>query len=496
MKTRSKIKYLLPLLILMSLVNVKATDLDDCRNLLNFWYVDKPNDPLRLPVLLSQTEIALGLYNGAFWNNDSLVKIKGLVKALYRDPNVSADPGDANLQFYAAQILSILDKPVIIYLYNDMPAKLNSIAQGIYHMSGKPPFYVWPHAINQTISDDYSENWAKCKGESVPARTDGTWAGTMHLGAHHFNLNSHSLQYAKSTFIHELVHTQDYSDGRQHLFIVNGILFRYGMDQSHYDIEAVPNMAMTYKEGIANTFTLLYEGVKANIYFKWFSDNDYLWVEKNNLPSNSGPGNIDECIYALNPSGDVWLYDSINARATAAGERRIIINSDTQQSTTYVFFRVRDLPAKYIIHNEFILAMILSEYVRHISLPRFMDALQSTNNELLRVSASGVANLFTKMCEAGLPLGATLTTVSQSGRNESKKYLLPLAFADYFTSYKSTTQAEFSAIFENMLNPDWITLYWETERQNVRSSVPITTPEWKNLTEIAIALGITQSEPY
>jgi hypothetical protein len=100
------------------------------------------------------------------------------------------------------------------------------------------------------------------------------------------------------------------------------------------------------------------------------------------------------------------------------------------------------------------------------------------------------------MCTAGLSLGQTLVSVSQSGRNEPKKYLLPLAFADYFTSYKSTTKADFSAVFENMLPSGWIDLYWATEKDHVRNAVPITTPEWKDLTDIAITLGITMSEPY
>jgi hypothetical protein len=71
-----------------------------------------------------------------------------------------------------------------------------------------------------------------------------------------------------------------------------------------------------------------------------------------------------------------------------------------------------------------------------------------------------------------------------------------LAFADYFTSYKSTTKADFSAVFENMLPSGWIDLYWATEKDHVRNAVPITTPEWKDLTDIAITLGITMSEPY
>lgn len=488
MKNTHPIKILLALTFLMlhamnSYANA-ASDRTILRDKLKFYYIANPNNTTS--VLLNNTRIFDGTETGAFWTNNNMRRAQALVRALLRDRQ---NGGDTRLQSLAARIIKIINKPVIVYLYDDVAA-LTAMARTNWSMCLDNPSAanpkVWPCANNQSSSDDWDQNIARCMGRPVPARSDDRWAGFMHLGAHHLNANQ--LSWTKGTFIHELVHTQDLSDSRMHLFWVNGSNYRYGLDGTHFTTEAVPNMAMTYKEGIANTITLLYEGNVALQRFNWFSNNSNLWVEINPNPVNTGPGSVHRCLDATTPSNDAWLYNQIIASGIAEQRRNT--------AGTYAAFRIRDLQPKFIVHNEFILALIFSEYARHISLNKFMEALQTSNNNLWRVSASGVAVLFENMCTVGLPVGETLGSVSASGLTGPKNYLLPLAFADYFTAYRATNKNEFKAIFENMLPQGWIDLYWDSARTTVRTAVPITaTPQWGDLTSIAIALGITQSIP-
>lgn len=461
---------------------------------LRFFYFATPNDTTAAPVVLNNNTIHGGTESGAFWRNNNMRRAQALVRALLRD---GQNGGDASLQYLAAKIVKIVDKPVQVFIYDDVAA-LNNAAKtkwGMCSDAQTATFRAWPCANNQSTADDFTQAVHQCLGQTPPARTDGTWGGYMHLGAHHLNANQ--LSWTKGTFIHELVHTQDRSDSRNHLFWVNGSRFRYGLDGNHYSTEAVPNLAMSYKEGIANTITLLYEGNTANQRFNWFSSNGNYHVEINPNPPGTGVGALHRCQVASTPSPDAWLYNQMVAAGNTETRRiNVVTNATTGATTTYAEFRIRDVQPKFIAHNEFILALIFSEYARHISLETFMRALRTSNDQLFRVSASGIAILFENMCAAGLPSGVSLDQLSRMSVAGPQKYLLPLAYADYFTAYRSTNKNQFKEIFENMLPQGWIDLYWDTARTRVRTAVPMrATPQWGDLTSIAIALGINQSVP-
>lgn len=454
-----------------------------------FIYVANPNN--NNSIILNNDQIYNGNETGSFWTNNNMVRGQALVRAILRD---NGNGGDQSLQYLAAKIVKIIDKPVLVYLYDDTSVTLTSASIQNWGLCADDPSSAnpkaWPCAINQSLADDFSQNIASCLGNADPGRADNNWAGYMHLGAHH--LNRSPVVWTKNTFIHELVHTQDRSDNRMHMFWVNGSRFRYGLDDNHYGIEAVPNLAMTYTEGIANTITLLYDGAKSTEMFNWFRDNEALLVELNPNPQGTGPGAVHPCLDVTHPSPDAWLYNVMRSE----GEREDrIINYPTPTSTSrYAIFGIRDVAPKFIVHNEFILAMIFSEYAQHISLGRFISALRYSNDQLFRVCASGTALLFENMCIEGIPPGETLGSLSQSQSGVTeKKYLLPLAYADYFTSYRSQSKADFEAIFENALPQGWIDLYWDTAKTTVRNAVPLNNPKRVDLTDIAIALGITTS---
>ena len=141
---------------------------------------------------------------------------------------------------------------------------------------------------------------------------------------------------------------------------------------------------------------------------------------------------------------DLWLYTKLRA----AGVREV--QRSPNPFPGYAYFRIRDLPPRFIAHNEMIIALVFSEYARHLGLSKFMNALKANDRTLFRVSTSPIAQLYSTLCRAGLdgrPLSA-VTGVTEAG---PKPYLIPLAYADYFTAYRSQSKDDYKAIFENML---------------------------------------------
>jgi len=471
------------------------TDRDVLRNLLRIYYVDQPNnaDSTYRPQLLDNAAIASGTETGPFWTNPAMARAQDLVRRLLRE---RARGGDPSLQFYVAGIVNILNKPVKVNLLDDTHGPITNTTVARWGACFGANSRAWPCASNMASDDDWAQACALRKHEAPPARHDDMWAGNIALGENY--LDSVSQVTALATIVHELVHTQDHADWRGHLFWVAGLQYSYGHDSTHYTTEAVPNLAMTYKEGIADGISLLYAATQPIFdtlsAFRWFATNGELLVERTAVASGTGPQPVDTCTEATAPSADVWLYDQLQR----AGAHEIRQWTSPTTGGHYAVYRVRDLPPQFVAHNEFVLALIIQQYVDHVGLRRFMTALNQANEHLFRVTASGIATLFDFMSSVGLPAGQTAAGLAAARASQlgPKQYLLPLAYADYFTGYRAGSKGEFKAFFENMsFMNTWIDLYWDGERQNVRAAVPLTNPKPEDLTNIAIALGITQSIP-
>ena len=137
-----------------------------------------------------------------------------------------------------------------------------------------------------------------------------------------------------------------------------------------------------------------------------------------------------------------------------------------------------------------------SEYARHLGLPKFLAALKANDATIFRVSTSPIAQLYNTLCGAGLD-GRPLSSVMNVNEAGPKPYLIPLAYADFFTSYRSQTKADYASIFEGMLPHEWVDLYWDGYKDAVRAAAPFDAthpPRFDQLTDIAIALGVNRSE--
>lgn len=478
---------ILVLLALAAVARTAAADQDADRlylmSHLSFRYVANPNDLSSSPEILSNPIVGGGVENEVFWKNARLKGLQGLVRALFRKPG---NGGDGNLQFVVSRVLRILDKPVLVTMVDDVTAPMNDTAMNQWDACSDKHGHAWPCASNASTQDDQREQCAQKLHTAVPGRRDATWAGTMTLGQKDFDLGNAGSVIG--TFVHELVHTQDRSDRREHMFYVSKTEYSYGADGTHFWVEAMPNLAATYQEGIANAVMLTVDSHQRDYFYNWFARNDAVLVEKSLIPPGTGSGEEPCWTVLTSPSPDIWLYNQLQAahvKELAPGNA----------PAGYASYRIRDLPPRFLAHNEIIFSLIFSEYARHMGLPKFLAALKANDATIFRVSTSPVAKLYNTLCTAGLD-GRPLSSVTGVSETGPKPYMLPLAYADYFTSYKSQTKEQYAAMFEGMLPEAWVNLYWDDYMTEVRAAVPLTdtTPRrFDQLTDIAIALGVNSS---
>jgi len=453
------------------------------RGKLVFYYVNTPNTLTSVPEVLDNAAIASGTESGGFWTSTKVPGLQRLVRSLLKPP---AQGGDDYLQMLTTWIIKVLDKPVMLMLVNDVDAPLTSAAMDKWDACDDGSGHAWPCASNMANSDDFRARCAKMQGKTAPARRDA-WAGQMTLGQTVFSSGSGGNTLA--TFIHELVHTQDRSDRDDVRFWLSNKWYNYGADGTHYTIEAVPNLRATYQEGIANTMALFIDNERRKKMFDWFANNDVVLVEKALVPQ-SVYFNTHACASAWEfPSQDIWLYNKL----IAAGAKEISPNP----KATYANFQIRSIPPKFIVHNEYIIALTFSEYAWHLGMGKFLKALKSNDALLFRTKNSPISKLYETLCTMGLE-GRALSSVQNVNEAGAKPYLIPLAYADFFTSYQSKTKADYATIFEGKLPQAWVDMYWDGYKDAVRSVAVIDAshkPRFDQLTDIAIALGVNQSVP-
>jgi hypothetical protein len=417
---------------------------------LKFYYIANPNTDTT-KTLLTMSSSATDPRN-VFGGNASMSSMVVFLKSLLND---AATGGDISFQSSFKQILSIRDKVLAVFMYNDV-TPFNTFAKNTFINCVDAAGYQWPCATN--------------------SRT-GPYFGKIHIGRHFFS--AQSAVNARFVLLHELTHTQDMSDFPQHPFYVNGSWYHYGADGTHYYDEAVPSMGFAFMEGIANAFAYQFGGAQTYgpTLATWFSPTREIQVEMA-TPSPSPTAGA---------SSDIWLYTQL----TAAGVTPI------STSGGYARYRINQLPARFIVHNEMVIANILLAYMYNISFTRVARALKQYNLGPTSVF-SGNGNLQTMMtvlCQAGLQESMQAQSFpSCADFPDRKEYLLPLAYADYFTGFSTTSLSAFNQLFDNGMNADLIQCYWNN-RTAVKNAA--TAASVRNFTqastEIAIALGINSS---
>lgn len=432
---------------------------------LSFFYVANPNAASTASVAVDVNRVLDNTGTGTFYTDAAMLKFRNMIKALLGSAAV-AGAGDLDaLQEVVANTLKITGKPIAVYLIDDNAAKLTNVAN--------------MNKFGICLDDNTSKQaWPCASAYSADDRDKHAWGGNLTLGAWHYNNDSQfaALKDCISTICHELMHTQDLSDMRIHQF---GAFF-YGNDQTHYITEATPDRALTYMEGIANFAAFSYDGSAATEARKWFTNNDYILVEKT-VPAG-----------AKEP--ELFLYKKLKD-AGITEVTPIPANFNNNVKTNYALYKIRSLPASVIAQNEQVVAIALHTQAFYTGFDNVMAAIKDINGSTYRTSTSAWALLIARLCTRALPPGRTVDQLKVSEYQEPKKYFLPLAICDYFTSFRSTNKGEFKAVFEDLpaITP-WIDAYFDSgARDTAKKAVNPSAPKYSDVTDISIALGINSS---
>ena len=449
-------------------VGARANDADRAyiKGKLVFFYVGNPNDAAATAVHIDTDGVLKNTGTGSFYTDATMAKFRDMIKALLGNAAVAGAGDQDKLQSVVASTLKITGKPIAIYLVDDDAAKLTNAANlgrfGIC-LDNNTSKQAWPCARVYRGDD----------------RDTHLWGGNLTLGAWHYNHDSQfaTLKVCISTACHEMMHTQDLSDMRIHQFGA----FYYGNDRTHYTAEATPDVALTYIEGIANFAAYSYDDDAAAKVRKWFSDNGYIVVEKTVPAGATAPE-----LYLYKQLKDAGIQEITPVPAT--------FNTNIQSN--YAIYNIRSLPAKVIAQNEQVIAIALHTQAYYTSFDNVMAAIKDINGTTFRTSTSAWALLISRLCTRSA-LDRTAEQLGKTDYKEPKKYYLPLAICDYYTSFRSNNKDEFKAVFEDLptITP-WIDAYFDSGvRDTAKAAVNPSAPKYSDVTDIAIALGINSSSP-
>lgn len=434
---------------------------------LRIYYIANPNGSTISANEISASSVINGNNYFGTTSNNNMDNCAEFLRQLLRPV---ANGGMPELQKYTANILRLHNKIVVMYLFNDYNTAMTNAAKTNYNLCLSSTNYVWPCAYH--IRDNAAAD---------------TVAGWIKMGEQYFRENGFAP--GRRTFLHELMHTQDPSDRREHIWYSASLSqsASYGSDNVHYFVELTPNITATYQEGIANSFTYLYSSIEKRETINWFAENGECVVE------TARPADI--------PASQ-WLYSQISAtNPPGAGRTPPASRYNASIVSGYKLYRLAELPARFILHNEKIMGIIAAEYSARVGFSKFISALRQTNRDVTNVSTSPLARLIENFCLTALPPGLTVQSVSNVSRTEMP-YLYPLALVDYFTYYRTSSKAEFRALFENLLPEVWVDLYWTAGKDIVRNVAPFNMqngqprgvqPVNTHITAIVNALGVTSS---
>lgn len=436
-----------------------------------FFNTDTTSNPALIDndAVLNQTE------SGGFWADSSLAFFHQFVRALLRAPD---NGGDRLLQYYTAKQIKINNRPIAVFLWNDVSSfSVSNVTFGNTPCDDGSGA-VWPCASHWTTSENAS------------------WGGYMHIGLKNVLPSHRGLSWLNETFLHELMHTQDKTLQLGNSFVVLGRTYRYGADGTHFDIEATPNKRLAYMEAIANVAPMFYNFQDFVQYFDWFNRNGNIMIERN---APAGWIRWMGQLFGAGYNDNIWLYDEISA----------VSGPGTQDSSrpAYSLYRIQDLPAKFIVHNEIIMAMMMTMTSMHIAeIDPFIWACETFNSRIVSDQNKDPWALFVGIFAEGLLMEGGDSVAEIKRELDSRNYsispeddvpyafVLPLAYSDYFTAYTSTTKNDFKELFKNEMDTDLIDIYWDHFRERVRSNVPIVSGRnWSDMTDIAMQCGINQS---
>ena len=437
---------LLAALIASSCAN--AADVNYIKSKIGFYYVADPNDANGNAEAVDVQKVLDGTGTGGIYTAASAVKLRNLVKAVCGG-TVSGTSSCDWFRDVVGKVLKITGRDVRVFLINDKAAQITNAANITRYGISVSDGYAWPVAICGVSS---------------------TSTCSISLGAYWLDDTGQFPKFDNilETFCHELMHTQDLSADRTHIY---GNYY-YGLDGTHYFIEAIPDMGSTYAEGIANVAGYWYNHASAGFATNWFAQNGFMIVEKKVPPGQDA----QLFLYTLLKQAGV---PEVTAAADITYFEQLYGAALTQD---YAVYRIRTLPADMIKQNEQIIALILYHHAMYTSFDDVIAAVKQVNPKVYQTCDSAFARLIEEISKQEAPAGV----------GSPDEYLLTIALCDYFTLFKSASKTEFAGVFENMLGDPWIDAYW-AYRDAVKSAVNVNNPTPDDITNIADVFGITST---
>jgi hypothetical protein len=440
-----------------------AANVDTVKKYLRIFYVQRPTSSAA-PITLDLTAISQNTFGGVFFADTSVVDSHNMIKALLSS---TANGGDTLLRKYVAKVLTIQKRFVGFYVVNDntaIPTASKTSVQNRFGICYDSNDFCWPCAI--TCRQDCNNTFSGC----TSARSRG-WLGSFSIGNNFVKDNMFNLPYCYGTIIHELTHTQDNSDSRPN-FLVNNNWQSYGADDMHNYTELIPDPTMSFKEGLANYFSSMYDPTELNSIVRAFTINDTLMVERpvtgcNRTPTvDAGAGGSGRRI-----DRDVFLACDIER----IGIPRVSPPVFAQNG--YDYYRFNSLPASTLMHNEMMITLVLSAYSQSLGADIVRDGITNATQIWCNNSDFALATLFNELSRIGMNNVHTDTTSIRNGSyTGAKPYLIPLAMLDVFTKFEGD-KAQFLRLFNDGSNRMrfWVDAYWdgrtalkESLRENTR----------------------------
>jgi hypothetical protein len=453
------------------------TPFDTIKKYLRVNFVHTPNSSGAL--IAPMDEIRVGTFTSRHWANAPNCKV--LMEKMLRP---AADGGDERLQYYLAIILNLTNQNILFHLVNDGgTTQMNAAAKSRYNVCDytNNPGKSWPcaHVIGRR-----SQFLTDACGPEPRSR----WGGEFTIGEFFIQQHSTNMASVLGTIVHELTHTQDWTDLRWHEFQTSVGTLQYGRDGDHFYTEVLPSREYTFAEGLANSFSFNYEGGIDSMLRELMRGDTFL-VEV--PPANFQVGSV--CGRRVPISPDVFIYNQISL--TASEIRRVTRTIGPNRTTEYALFKTLDVPPKALIfHNEKFLSCIIGKCVEYSDKRHWGRVLMVDN--LVRYSLSfldpeAITSTIKMLSNTLKPTSVTerLTQLERDNIIPPDQCLYPYAIIDLATNGRLTTEERWTQVFDGRISTYWIRAYLAAkQRLLVNSSGQMN----QDPDEVARLLGLTR----
>ena len=416
---------------------------------LGFIYVSEPHEGVEGSTWwLDNSSVYSGNYSkkeaGNLWVNPNMKSAQQLLKKLLRDPK---DGGNARLQRVVYRILRMGSKEdrYGISLIDDSDNSLSKFVEDVFEPCLDTQGKVWPCTM----------------------REDATSHNIYHLSMGAYNMSYYGYDWTEAQFVHALMHAQEHPAMGAHLWYPYTKEGQYATKGDHYMLEAVTIVEEAYWESIANMAAYLVDAGLLRRTFVWFKNNNTLLVQAQRAESD------------LSTASSSWYgYRSL-------GEEY----EEVEGKPNFRKYSIRSIKPELTLKNETIMGMLLAQYAKYNGFSKTFSIIHGETSRAAKYEGFYSSILIDELCKRNFKLQ------QKKGKNIYLTYMLPLAYADYFTGFKTETQEAFAELFDNKVSPHAIAEYWIMAREQVRSRVS-NSPEQMSLKDFGTLAKLLERQSW